>query len=133
MGDSIKKQFFLWFLLSTLFLPIQNGVFSQTKEQRKASKRLVKGKSLYYSYWNSYRRKLDNKQSRDFFISVPYFEAVKNKQGKKVKFGFQPSKEASSEFSWKLPQLAPANYIVDVTFLGKYGHKMKDNFGFMVH
>ena len=59
--------------------------------------------------------------------------SLKNKQGKKVKFGFQPSKEASSEFSWKLPQLAPANYIVDVTFLGKDGHKMKDNFGFIVH
>ena len=59
--------------------------------------------------------------------------SLKNKQGKKVKFGFKPSNEASNEFSWKLPKLAPANYIVDVTFLGKDGHKMKDNFGFMVH
>lgn len=59
--------------------------------------------------------------------------SLKNKQGKKVTFGFKPSKEASNEFSWKLPKLASANYIVDVTFLGKDGHKMKDNFGFMVH
>lgn len=59
--------------------------------------------------------------------------SLKNKQGKKVKFGFKPSKEASSEFSWRLPTLAPANYIVDVTFLGKDGHKMKTSIGFMVH
>lgn len=59
--------------------------------------------------------------------------SLKNKQGKKVKFGFKPSKETSNEFSWKLPALAPASYIVDVTFLGKDGHKMKANFGFMVH
>ncbi|GHE92676.1 copper resistance CopC family protein [Thalassotalea profundi] len=58
---------------------------------------------------------------------------LKNKQGKKVNFGFKPTKEASAEFTWKLPELAPANYIVDVTFLGKDGHKMKDSFGFMVH
>ena len=58
---------------------------------------------------------------------------LKNKRGEKVKFGFKPSKEAGSEFTWKLPKLAPANYIVNVTFLGKDGHKMKDSFGFMVH
>jgi methionine-rich copper-binding protein CopC len=58
---------------------------------------------------------------------------LKNKQDDKIKFGFKPSKEANSEFSWKLPNLAPANYIVDVTFLGKDGHKMKNSFGFMVH
>ena len=101
MGDSIKKQFFLWFLLSTLFLPIQNGVFSQTKEKRKVPKRLVKGKSLYYSYWNPYRRKLDNKQSRDFFISVPYFEAVKNKQGK-IKIVVKYSSKNEKIDSWHL-------------------------------
>lgn len=59
--------------------------------------------------------------------------SLKNKQGKKVKFGFKPSKEASNEFSWKLPKLTPANYTVDVTYLGKDGHKMKNSFGFMVH
>jgi methionine-rich copper-binding protein CopC len=59
--------------------------------------------------------------------------ALKNKKGEKVKFGFKPTKEAHTEFTWKLPKLTPANYIVDVTFLGKDGHKMKDSFGFMVH
>jgi methionine-rich copper-binding protein CopC len=58
---------------------------------------------------------------------------LQSKKGEKVKFGFKPSKEASSEFTWKLPKLAPANYVVDVTFLGKDGHKMKDSFSFMVH
>ncbi|MCF2948820.1 copper resistance protein CopC [Paraglaciecola aquimarina] len=59
--------------------------------------------------------------------------SLKNKQGEKVKFGFIPSKEANGTFSWKLPKLSPANYIVDVTFLGNDGHKMKNSFGFMVH
>jgi methionine-rich copper-binding protein CopC len=58
---------------------------------------------------------------------------MKNKKGEKVKFGFKPTKGAYTEFTWKLPKLAPANYVVDVTFLGKDGHKMKDSFGFMVH
>lgn len=58
---------------------------------------------------------------------------LKNKQGEKVQFGFKPTKETASEFKWKLPKLDPANYAVDVTFLGKDGHKMKDSFGFMVH
>ena len=47
--------------------------------------------------------------------------------------GFEPSKVATSKFTWKLPKLAPANYTVDVTFLGNDGHKMKHSFGFMVH
>lgn len=59
--------------------------------------------------------------------------SLKNKQGEKIKFGFKPTKESNSEFSWKLPKLAPANYIVEATFLGKDGHKMKESFGFMVH
>ena len=58
---------------------------------------------------------------------------LKNKKGENIKFDFKPSKEASREFSWELPKLAPTNYIVDVTYLGKDGHKMKDSFGFMVH
>ena len=101
MGGSIKKQFFLWFLLSTLFLPIQNGVFSQTKKQKKVPKRLVKGKPLYYSSWNPYRKKLGNKQSRDFFISVPYFEVVKNKQGK-IKTVVKYSSKNEKIDSWHL-------------------------------
>jgi len=59
--------------------------------------------------------------------------SLTNKQGEEFKFDFKPSKEASREFSWELPKLAPTNYIVDVTYLGKDGHKMKDSFGFMVH
>jgi len=58
---------------------------------------------------------------------------LKNKSGDKIKFGFKPTKQAKSEFFWKLPTLVPANYVVEATFLGKDGHKMKDSFGFMVH
>jgi len=59
--------------------------------------------------------------------------SLKNKQGQKINFGFKPTKEANSQFSWELPKLAPANYIVEAIFLGKDGHKMKKSFGFMVH
>ena len=58
---------------------------------------------------------------------------LKDKKGEEFKFGFEPSKVATSKFTWKLPKLAPANYTVDVTFLGNDGHKMKHSFGFMVH
>ena len=59
--------------------------------------------------------------------------SLANKQGEEFKFGFEPSKVATSKFTWKLPKLAPAKYAVDVTFLGNDGHKMKHSFGFMVH
>ncbi len=58
---------------------------------------------------------------------------LKSEQGEKIKFGFKPSNEARGEFTWTLPKLAPATYAVNVTFLGKDGHKMKDSFGFTVH
>ncbi|MCC2605331.1 copper resistance CopC family protein [Planctobacterium marinum] len=59
--------------------------------------------------------------------------SLKNKQGKKVKFGFKPSKQASQNYTWKLPKLSPENYVVDWVILGSDGHKMHGKFGFMVH
>jgi len=38
--------------------------------------------SKYYSYWNPYRRKLDGQNSRDFFISMPFYEVKTNKNNK---------------------------------------------------
>ncbi|WP_206485111.1 copper resistance CopC family protein [Thalassotalea sp. G2M2-11] len=59
--------------------------------------------------------------------------SLRNNQGDKINFGFKPVKAASKQFSWQLPKMAPASYTVNITFLGKDGHKMKDSFGFMVH
>ena len=58
---------------------------------------------------------------------------VFTKEVRVVKVSLANKQVATSKFTWKLPKLAPANYTVDVTFLGNDGHKMKHSFGFMVH
>ena len=101
MGGSIKKKPFLWLLLIALILSIQSIVFAQTKDKSNTSKQSVRVKALYYAYWNPYRRKLDNKNSRDFFISVPYFEVLKSKQGK-IKTVVKYSSKNEKIDSWHL-------------------------------
>ena len=59
--------------------------------------------------------------------------SLENNQGEKIKFGFKPTKEAGTDFSWDLPELAPANYSIEMIFIGKDGHKMKDSIRFMIH
>ena len=81
MGRSINKKYFLWFFLGLFILPVQNDIFSQT-ENEEVSKPKLNLNPTYYGYWNPYRRKLELKNSRDFFISSSYFEAIKNKNGK---------------------------------------------------
>ena len=82
MGRSINKKYFLWLFLGLFILPIQNDLFSQTENEEKVSKPKLSPNPTYYGYWNPYRRKLELKNSRDFFISSSYFEAIKNKNGK---------------------------------------------------
>ena len=81
MGRSINKKYFLWLFLGLFILPVQNDIFSQT-ENEEVSKPKLNPNPTYYGYWNPYRRKLELKNSRDFFISSSYFEAIKNKNGK---------------------------------------------------
>lgn len=50
-----------------------------------------------------------------------------------VAFGFAPSLEAASQYSWPLPPLEAGNYQVNWVGLGNDGHKMKGDFGFMLH
>ncbi|MBS3796152.1 MULTISPECIES: copper resistance CopC family protein [unclassified Pseudoalteromonas] len=59
--------------------------------------------------------------------------SLKNAQGEAIKFGFKPTKEASLEHSWALPELAPSSYQVDMIFLGQDGHKMKSSVSFVVN
>jgi len=58
---------------------------------------------------------------------------LKDASGKKVDFGFKPISDAAKSFEWALPKLKASNYKVDWIVMGKDGHKMKGQFGFMVH
>ena len=82
MGYSIIKNQFFWPILVFLFISINNDLFAQVEKNEKVSKPKFRKKSKFYSYWNPYRRQLDEENSRDFFISVPYYESKKNKNGK---------------------------------------------------
>ena len=82
MGRSINKKYFLWLFLGLFILPVQNDLFSQTENEEKVSRPKLNPNPIYYGYWNPYRRKLEFRNSRDFFISSSYFEAIKNKNGK---------------------------------------------------
>ncbi|GAA0560464.1 hypothetical protein GCM10009098_30690 [Rheinheimera aquimaris] len=50
-----------------------------------------------------------------------------------IVFGFTPSLEAATQYSWPLPPLAAGNYQVNWVGLGNDGHKMKGDFSFMLH
>tara|TARA_X000001036_G_scaffold219544_3_gene205520 strand:+ start:3686 stop:5626 length:1941 start_codon:yes stop_codon:yes gene_type:complete len=82
LGYSIIKNYFFRLILVFCIIPYNNFLLSQSDKKDKISKIKTSKKSKFYSYWNSYRRQLDGQNSRDFFISVPYFEAKKNKNGK---------------------------------------------------
>lgn len=50
-----------------------------------------------------------------------------------IVFGFTPSLEAATQYSWPLPPLVAGNYQVNWVGLGNDGHKMKGDFSFMLH
>ena len=50
-----------------------------------------------------------------------------------IVFGFTPSLEAATQYSWPLPPLAAGNYQVNWVGLGNDGHKMKGDFSFILH
>lgn len=50
-----------------------------------------------------------------------------------IVFGFAPSLEAATQYSWPLPPLEGGNYQVNWVGLGNDGHKMKGDFSFMLH
>ena len=78
---SIDKNYFLRVVVFFTLIP-NNYVYTQSLEEKKIFKSKSGTKYTYYGYWNPYRRKVDLKNSRDFFISKPYFEVSKNAKGK---------------------------------------------------
>lgn len=52
---------------------------------------------------------------------------------KAVKFGFAASATAASEFEWPLPTLKEGEYQVSWIVMGQDGHKMTDDYSFMLH
>lgn len=58
---------------------------------------------------------------------------VKSKKGELVDVGFEPSMDATKNYSFSLPLLAVDTYVVSWTIMGDDGHKMKGQLSFMVH
>ena len=58
---------------------------------------------------------------------------VKSKKGELVDVGFEPSMDATKNYSFSLPLLAVDTYVVSWTIVGDDGHKMKGQLSFMVH
>jgi methionine-rich copper-binding protein CopC len=59
---------------------------------------------------------------------------VKNQQGDTIDIGFNPIKKPAVVFNWSLSDALDAGtYRVDWITMGADGHKMKGDFGFMVH
>ncbi|TXH79443.1 MAG: copper resistance protein CopC [Thiothrix sp.] len=56
-----------------------------------------------------------------------------NSKGGRVPLDFKPAKDMQTSFTQKLPVLAPEMYTVDWVTMGADAHKMKGQFGFMVH
>ena len=78
---SLDKKYFLRVIVVFFTFFINNYAYTQAIK-KKNIKAKVWAKRAYYGYWNPYRRKADLKNSRDFFISNPYFEVSKNAKGK---------------------------------------------------
>ena len=79
---SLDKKYFLKAVVVFFTFFINNYVYTQATKEKKISKSKSGAKHTYYGYWNPYRRKADFKNSRDFFISNPYFEVSRNAKGK---------------------------------------------------
>ena len=82
MGYSIIKNYSFRLILVFFSIFFNNALFSQSEKKEQISNTRSSKKTKFYSYWNPYRRQLDGQNSRDFFISVPYYESKKNKNGK---------------------------------------------------
>lgn len=54
-------------------------------------------------------------------------------KGEKIPLAFEPIKEMQASFVQKLPVLKPEVYTVDWVMMGQDTHKMKGQFGFMLH
>ena len=80
MGYSIIKNNFLGVRTLLLFIFLYNTILAQIVANKNSPK--TKNILKYYNYWNPYRRQLDGEHNRDFFISTPFYETQKNKNGK---------------------------------------------------
>ena len=99
MGNSIKYNNY-WiiyiFLFSLFFFD-----FSFSQKIKKKKKLKTASKPQYFSYWNPYRRLLDGKDNRDFFISKEFYESKKNKNGK-IKFVTKYDTNGNKVDTWNL-------------------------------
>ena len=100
---SLDKKYFLRIIVVFFIFFINNYAYTQATKEKKISKPKSGAKRAYYGYWNPYRRKADLKNSRDFFISNPYFEVSRNAKGKiktVVKYNSNNEKVDSWHIKW---------------------------------
>ena len=100
---SLDKKYFLRAVVVFFTFFINNYAYTQTTKEKKISKPKSGAKHAYYGYWNPYRRKADLKNSRDFFISNPYFEVSRNAKAKikkVVKYNSNNEKVDSWHIKW---------------------------------
>ena len=100
---SLDKKYFLRIIVVFFTFFINNYAYTQATKEKKISKPKAGAKRAYYGYWNPYRRKADLKNSRDFFISNPYFEVSRNAKAKiktVVKYNSNNEKVDSWHIKW---------------------------------
>ena len=98
---SLDKKYFLRAVVVFFTFFINNYTYAQSTKENKISKPKSGAKRAYYGYWNPYRRKADLKNSRDFFISNPYFEVYRNAKGK-IKTVVKYNSSNQKAYSWKI-------------------------------
>ena len=100
---SLDKKYFLRIIVVFFTFFINNYAYTQVSKEKKILKPSSVDQYTYYEYWNPYRRKVDKKNNRDFFLSAPYFEVTRNSQGKiktVVKYNLKNEKVDSWHIKW---------------------------------
>ena len=133
---SLQKKYFLRVVVIFLTLFKNDYIYPQASNEKKILKPKSDIKYTYYGYWNPYRRKIDFKNNRDFFISVPYYEVQRNSKGKiktVIKYNSKNEKVDSWHLKWNRKGTR-SEYIVkfhksgDITRLDSllFSHKLSE-------
>ena len=133
---SLEKKYFLRLVVIFFTLLKNDYIYPQALSEKKILKPKTDINHTYYGYWNPYRRKIDFKNNRDFFISVPYYEVQRNSKGKiktVTKYNSKNEKIDSWHLKWNRKG-SRSEYIVkfhkngDITRLDSllFSHKLSE-------
>lgn len=59
--------------------------------------------------------------------------SLTSEKGESIDFSFAPAFKKSASYQWKLPQLPPSTYTVSYVLMSDDGHKIAQDYTFMVH